>query len=222
MSDVANQFSEAELRAALREKNKAKEESKRAYKALVNENLPVIVGKLINLSEYISEVKTEVFKDFKDLLQIKEETFGVKERQQSHSFSLDTGETIKIGVRVSDGWDDTVSAGEAMIVRYLDSLIKDDDTAFLVKTINGYLKKDDKGNLKSGRVLELSKIADERGDAEFIEGVDIVKKAYRPQKSCHFIDAYTTDELGKKKGIGLSISSVDFIEPLDFKVSELE
>ena len=214
-------LSEAELKKALKQKQLEKNKDREAYKELVKEQLPRIIGKLINCSEHISEVKTEVFKDLKDILQLKSLAYGVKEKQQSHTFSLETGESVTIGVRVTDGWDDTVHTGLAKVNMFLTSLATDEKSAKLIETINRLLKKDAKGNLKANRVLELKKLSDSFDDTEFSDGVDIIQSAYSPKKSCYFIDANTINGTNEEVNIPLSISSVDFTEELNFKVTEL-
>lgn len=220
MSTTTN-FTEAELKKMLKEKQLEKNKDREAYKQLVAEQLPSIIGKLINCSEHISDVKTQVFKDVKSIIELKEQAYGVKEKQQSHTFSLENGESVTIGVRVTDGWDDTVNTGLEKVNNFLTSLATDDKSAKLVNTINRLLKKDAKGNLKANRVLELKKLSDSFDDVEFSDGVDIIQSAYSPKKSCYFIDANTINGTNDQVGIPLSISSVDFTEPLDFKVTQL-
>lgn len=220
MSTTTN-FSEAELKKMLKEKQLEKNKDREAYKELVAEQLPTIIGKLINCSEHIADVKTEVFKDLKDIIELKAQAYGVKEKQQSHTFSLESGESVTIGVRVTDGWDDTVNTGLEKVNRFLTSLATDEKSAKLVDTINRLLKKDAKGNLKANRVLELKKLADTFDDVEFSDGVDIIQASYSPKKSCYFIDANTVNGTNEEVNIPLSISSVDFTEELNFKVTEL-
>lgn len=44
----------------------------------------------------------------------------------------------------------------------------------------GLLSKDRKGNLKAQKVLELEKLAVKSGDEDFLDGIKIIKDAYRP------------------------------------------
>ena len=152
---------------------------------------------------------------------MKHNIYEVKATQQSHTFSTEKGESITIGFRVNDGWDDTVNEGISKVSQFLNSLAKDEDSAKLVGTINRLLKKDSKGNLKSSRVLELKIEAEKYNNELFDDGVDIITKAYKPEQSCYFIDAHTTNEVNKKVNIPLSISSVDFTEDITIKISSL-
>lgn len=187
-------------------KNKHRE----SYKALVEETVPKALFKLAVVSEMLSNAKTETFKFFEDVLELKNEVYGLKESQRSHTFSCDKGE-ITIGYRINDGWDDTVSIGIEKVKNFIASLSKDAETSILVDTIFDLLKKDSKGNLKGSRVLELQKMTEKFNDDEFSDGVDIISKAFKPVRSSWFIEAYIINEKGKVN-IPLNISSVDFAE----------
>ena len=56
--------------------------------------------------------------------------------------------------------------------------------------------------------MELEKIAGNIDDPELIEGVQIIKEAWKPQKSKTFIEAYYKDENGNKVNIPLSMTTV--------------
>lgn len=202
----------AELKASLAEKEKQKTEDRKAYKETVNEVIPVFVMSLKMISGTLSQCKKDVFEGLRFLLDLKAESYDIKQGQQTHTFSDDKGNGITYGYRVIDCWDDTVNAGIDIINEVLESFATDEKSAKLVTVINKLLKKDAKGNLKSSRVLELQQLADELAIERFTDGVNIIKKAYRPVRSAFFIEAYETDAQGKKKNIPLSITSVDFPE----------
>ena len=69
------------------------------------------------------------------------------------------------------------------------------------------LKKDKNGNLKASRV-ELEAIANENGNETLLEGVKIIKEAYKPSKSSTYVEAYYKDKTGKMVSVPLSITSV--------------
>ncbi len=215
------QATPAELKAALAAAEKTRSKNRKAYKELVTESLPKALGKLINLSEEISDVKTGIFKDLSNILALKHEVYDVKPTQQSHTFSLENGEGITLGLRVTDGWDDTVNEGVAKVREFLNSLAKDQESAMLVAGINKLLKKDAKGNLKANRVIELKNLADDFNSDAFTDGVNIIQNAYRPQRSCYFIEANTVDAIGNKQNIPLSISAVGFSEDITVNISQL-
>ncbi|MFE3849114.1 DUF3164 family protein [Flavobacterium sp. LB3P45] len=210
------QFSPAQLKAALAAQDSKKEADRIAYKELVEQTVPKAIFKLALASEVLSNAKTEAFQYFEDILKLKSEVFGVKEKQQSHTFSFDGGE-VQIGYRITDGWDDTVNAGIAKVEKYISSLAKDMETAALVDMVFNLLKKDAKGNLKGSRVLELQKLTSKFSNEEFTDGVDIISKAYKPVRSVWFVEAALIDENKNKTPIPLSMSSVDFSKGYKFE-----
>jgi len=209
-------YSAEELKAALKNKEDKKESDRQAYKELVEQAIPKAIFRLCAASEMISNAKTEAFQLFEDILKLKGEVYGVKEKQQSHTFSTD-GAEITIGYRVTDGWDDTVSAGIAKVEKYISSLATNDSTAALVEIVFNLLKKDAKGNLKGSRVLELQKLTKQIDNEEFTDGVKIISDAYKPVRSVWYVEAALINEDGSKTSIPLSASSVDFSQGYKFQ-----
>ncbi|MCK0200663.1 DUF3164 family protein [Ornithobacterium rhinotracheale] len=204
-----------ELAAELKRREQEKADERKVYKELVNRELPQIVEPLKMLSENIGKIKLFAFENLKALLDLKSKAYGVRDTQQSHTFSDDKGNTITYGFRIIDGWDDTVTAGIDKVREFIASLAKDEATGKLVHAVNQLLKKDAKGNLKASRVLELTKLAEDFNNDNFTDAVNIIRQAYKPQRSAFFVDASYTDAQGKKVNIPLSISSVDFPEGTD-------
>jgi len=180
------------------------------YKETVAKTVTETIKKMQNVSSLLSKAKADVFNDFSALLELKKDLYGYKEGQQSHSFTNDEGQTIEVGCRIIDGWDDTVEAGVAKVNQYIDSLVTDQQTAKLVKAIQSLLKKDAKGNLKANRVLELRNLAEELDNPIFTDGVEIINQAYKPVRSAFFVEARFKDNTGKNQSVPLSITSVDF------------
>jgi hypothetical protein len=204
-----------DLKQEMARREMAKNEDREAYKELVKEVVPKAIFKLALASEILSNAKTETFQFFEDILKLKASAYGIKEGQQTHSFSIDNGE-ITIGYRINDGWDDTVNSGIAKVEKYITSLSNSPETAALVKMVFNLLKKDAKGNLKGSRVLELQKLTKEFNNEEFTDGVGIIADSYKPIRSVWFIEANLIDENGTKTAIPLSISSVDFSKGYSF------
>lgn len=202
-------YSPAQLKAALQAQEAQKNEDRETYKALVLETVPKAMFQLCAASEVISEAKTKTFQFFEQVLDLKNQVYGLKEKQQSHTFSTDK-EEITIGYRINEGWDDTVTAGISKVEKYIASLSKTPETATMVSMLFTMLKKDSKGNLKGSRVLELQKAAADSKDEEFIDGVAIIAGAYKPVRSSWFIEASLIDEDGSKTNVPLSMSSVGF------------
>lgn len=147
------------------------------YKETVGKTVTETIKEMENISSLLSKAKANVFNNFSALLEMKKELYGYKEGQQSHTFTNVFGQSIKIGFRQIDDWDDTVEAGVAKVNQYVDSLATNEETAKLVKFIQQLLKKDQKGNLKSNRVLELENLADEMNNPLFTDGVQIDRKS---------------------------------------------
>lgn len=211
-----SKLSAMELRKELEKREGEVKEIRETYKGLVNDLVPGMVQGLRDVSNSLSEAKANIFNQFRDIIEMKGEAYGVSEDQQSHTFTSKCGKTIIIGFRTVDGWDDTHSAGVAKVNKVLESLAKDKDSAILVKGIFKLLKRDDKGNLKQNRIIELKSMAEEQGDPEFIDGVDIILKSHRPTRSNWFVEAFYKNEAGTKVNIPLALSGVDFPENFNF------
>lgn len=210
------EFTAQELKDALAKIESKKDQDRETYKVLVAETVPKAIFKLCQASEIISNAKTETFKYFEQVLDLKNKVYGLKEKRQSHTFSTEK-EEITIGYRINDGWDDTVTAGIAKVENYLTSLSKNEETASLVGMIFNLLKKDAKGNLKGSRVLELQIEASKSKNEEFIDGVNIISAAYKPTRSSWFIEAALINDDGTKTNIPLSMSSVGFSADYKFE-----
>lgn len=208
-------YSPAQLKAALAAQESKKDEDRAAYKELAADATAKAIFKLAIASETLSNAKTEVFKYFEDVLKTKADIYGVKAKQQTHTFSFDGGE-ITIGYRINDGWDDTVNEGIAKVNNFISSLSKDNETAALVNVVFSLLKKDAKGNLKGSRVLELQKLTKDFNNEEFSDGVEIIAAAYKPRRSVWFVEASIINEDGTKTPIPLAISAVDFSQGYSF------
>lgn len=211
-----SQLSVEELKKELERREAKKDELRDTYKELVKEATANVIFKLCTVSEMLSNAKTETFKYFEDVLKLKAEIYGVKEGQQTHTFSFERGE-VTIGYRINDGWDDTVNTGIAKVKAYISSLAKNKETEALVNMIFSLLKQDAKGNLKGSRVLELQKLAKDVDDEEFKDGVNIISEAYKPVRSVWFIEASLIADDGTKTPIPLNISSVDFSQGYQFE-----
>lgn len=209
------QFSAQQLKEALQRVENKKNEERDAYKKLVAETIPKALSRLQETSEMMQNAKTETFQLFETILDLKNQVYGFKEKQMSHTFSNDK-EEITIGYRINEGWDDTVTIGIEKVQNYISSLSTSKETASLVKIVFNLFKKDTKGNLKGSRVLELQKLTKEFNNEEFTDGVEIIASAFKPVRSSWFIEACRIDENGVRANIPLSMSSVDFLQGYAF------
>lgn len=199
---------ERQIKAEQAEQEKIRKEKLEEYKNLVDECVIKSIRKARYISEMIAIGKKEIQDTFKTLLELKEELYGVKDNQQSHTFSTRSGDyTITIGHRVIDSFDDTVHAGIAKAKNYINRILKDENKE-LQQVLDLLLKKDKNGNLKASRVIELERIALDIDDQELKEGVKIIKEAWKPQRTKTFIEAYYKDSNGNKISIPLSVTNV--------------
>ncbi|CAA9203273.1 DUF3164 family protein [Flavobacterium collinsii] len=210
-----SQFSAQELKEALNRIENKKNEERDAYKKLVAETIPRALSRLHETSEMMRIAKTETFQLFETILDLKNQVYGFKEKQMSHTFSNDK-EEITIGYRINEGWDDTATIGIEKVQNYISSLSTSRETAALVKIVFNLLKKDAKGNLKGSRVLELQKLTKEFNNEEFTDGVEIIASSFKPVRSSWFIEANKIDYNGIRTNIPLSMSSVDFLQGYAF------
>jgi len=188
----------------------AKRKSDReAYTALVDETIAAVMPELTNISEAIAQKKTAAAEAFRGALEMKAELFGVKDDQQSHTFTNSEGTMrITIGHYMLDNYRDTVNEGIAMVKMYIESQARDDASRALVKAILRLLSRDEAGNLKASRVLQLQKMAEETGYERFIEGVRIIQESYQPTPSKDYIRAAVRDESGAWVPVPLSMTDV--------------
>lgn len=152
------------------------------------------IKKLTPLSQKISEKKAEVLDEFSALQKIKAELLGLNGRDmpKSHTFTNKAGTMrVTVGTYETDGYDDSVEEGIVIVKEYIESMAKDENSAQLVKMVMGLLARSASGALKASRVVRLHKLADESGDARFIEGVRIIENAYRPTISRTYIRCET-------------------------------
>ncbi len=200
----------AQLEREQQQEQQRIENEREQYKELVFDAVIKNFDILKSLSNTIQHVKRTVFADFDAIIAMKEELFGIKEGQRTHTFSSEDGNiSIKLGYRAKDFYDDTVSVGVAKVKKYLATLAKDEESAELVEALNDMLKPDKKGNLKPSRVLELRKWANKKQDPVFLDGVHIIENAYKPSISCQFIEVRYKDEKGREHSLPLSISAFD-------------
>ena len=218
MSIDLTKLTDAQIKEELAKRAKAKETKKAEYKNLIPEVLPDVFAKLHELSDFISQVKSEVYKDLKALVELKYDAYDVKSDQQSHTFS-DQNCSITIGYNVNAGYDDTVYMGVAKVREFIKSQVKDEATAKLVNQINRLLKINKDGNLDPKRIMELRQMANEFNDVNFIEGVQIIEDAYQPKRSSWFIKASYKNNAGIEVNLPLSVASADF--PKDFDLTYL-
>jgi hypothetical protein len=190
-------------------KNASKAKERETYKCLVNDEVEKIFSRLKITSATLESEKKKVFDSFATILKMKADIFGTNTNQQTHTFSsIDGSMSITIGNRVTDKYDDTINSGIQKVMNYLRTLAKDENSSDLIDAIMSLLKTDDKGNMRPSRVIDLKNMAETSGNEEFIDGISIIMKAYKPEKTCQFVSASYKDAItGKEVFLPLSMSS---------------
>jgi hypothetical protein len=192
---------------AARELARRREEERGAYKELVDEAVSGMFPKLQEVSGNVSAAKREVYERFSEAMRLKEDIYSVKESQRSHTFTSSDGMLrIILGNYQTDDYDDTVEAGIAKVRKFIESLAKDSDSRMLVGAILKLISRDQKGNLKASRVMQLRKMANESGNVDFIDGVGIIEEAYRPAISKQFVRAEYKNDIGAWVSVPLGMT----------------
>lgn len=198
----------AQIEAEERAESQKRQDSIDAYKQMVDEFCADTFSRMQKVSELMRIEKERVFSAAELLIEQKEALFKTKQDRHSNQFTTADGKvTVALGFRTNDGWDDTVDIGIAKVKEYLKSLAATEDGRKAVDIILKLLAKDKKGNLKASAMIQLEQEAAKIGDPGFIEGVQIIRDAYRPVDSCQFISVSHKDENGVKHFIPLSLSA---------------
>lgn len=200
----------AQLEAEERAEIQKRQENIDAYKQSVDEFCKDVFSRMQKVSELMRAEKERTFIDANTLIEMKEQLYKTKQDRHSNQFTTSDGKyTVALGYRTNDGWDDTVDVGIAKVKEYLRSLAATEDGAKAVDIILKLLAKDKKGNLKASAMIQLEQEAAKIGDATFIEGVQIIRDAYRPVDTCQFISVSYKDDNGVKHTLPLSLSSME-------------
>nr|DAT00912.1 MAG TPA: Protein of unknown function (DUF3164) [Caudoviricetes sp.] len=200
----------AQLKAQEEAEKRQREADISTYKALVSQtvedNFPILQA----VSSELAAQKRSIRNAFATVVDLKSSLYGVKDGQRSHQFINSEGtRRITIGFNVIDNYDDTVDAGIAKVKEYISSLARDEQSKILVETVLKLLSKDSKGTLKASRVLQLQQMAEKSGNADFIEGVRIIRDAYRPIESKSYVRAEYKSDSGAWVSVPLGMTEAD-------------
>lgn len=200
----------SDLQAAEAAEKEQREQDIAAYKSLVSDTVEDAFPKLEAISTELAERKGRVRGMFATVIRMKSDLYGVKDGQRSHQFMNAEGtQRITLGCHVIDNYDDTVDAGIEKVKEYINSLARDEQSQMLVDTVLKLLSKDGKGTLKASRVLQLQQLADRSGDAGFVEGVRIIRDAYRPIESKSYIRAEYKNDAGAWIAVPLGMTEAE-------------
>lgn len=204
---------QAEEFAAFKKEQEAKKllenqkNQRESYKELVHDTVNESFDQLMDISQLLQDKKKIILDSFKTAIDMKLELFSVKDGQLSHTFSnKNSDKRIAIGYYTVDSYDDTVSEGIAIVKEVVSSLANSDESQALVNTILSLLSKDQKGNLKPSRVLQLKKLAEEIENKRLREGIAIIVDAYKPTVSKVFVKAEFKNENNAWVSIPLGIT----------------
>lgn len=217
VAGVVNASTEDELNEIIAKAEQKKKEmaqqraaDKQAYNDLKEETVTHVFHFLSGISETIGKAKERVFENFKDLLDMKMSVFELSDedmlKQQSHTFTNEAGQSVKIGHNVVDGYDEELlNAGTQGVIRWLESKVTPENKVF-IGMIRDLLRPNKEGVLKASRVLELANKAREIGDTALIKSVEMMVEAYKPVKTSSYVKASYKNEKGETVWLALSMS----------------
>ena len=127
---------QAEAFAAFQAKQKKEAEAaqrkadRETYAKMVDEEVAAAIPELRRLSDDIKAVKSKVYQNFAQVLDIKSNVLGItKDTQRTHTFTHSDGNMrLTLGYNCIDGYRDTVEDGIAMVKQYIESLATDEPT----------------------------------------------------------------------------------------------
>ncbi len=209
--DELAEFHAFKAAQALKREKEERKQNLDMFNSMIDEQVTETIPELLSISDELATLKKTVFENFKTLLDMKKDVMKMtKDNQKSHTFTTSDGKyRIELGCYQLDNYKDTVNDGIAMIKEFIKGLAKDPETQSLVDMVLKLLSKDQKGNLKASRVLQLRQMADKINDDRFTEGVEIIMNSYAPIPSKQFIRAYQKNDKGEWQNIPLSITDVN-------------
>lgn len=182
-------------------------EARAAYAELVDDVIELSFPVLQEMSDSIIAKKKSILAEFKKAIEVKADVYGVSADQFSHTFTNSAGDKrIIVGYYMRDDYRDTVNEGIAKVQKYIESLAKDDDSQALVNAVLRLLARDQNGTIKASRVLQLRKMAEDSGNAEFLDGVRIIEESYQPVRTANYVRAQYKDDDGKWQSVPLSMT----------------
>ena len=189
----------------------AKREQRKQLQAMTDEVMTDAVSELKRCNERLVATKQKVIATFSALMELRKEVNEEAGKKEQDSFTFTNSEgtqRIRIGYNMNDNYLDQVEEGIAKVRAYLESLAKDDQSKELIDLVLRLLARDQKGNLKASRVIQLGQIAEKSGNEEFQEGMKIIREAYRPTRSKLFIRCSLKEPEKEWEDLGLGIGEV--------------
>lgn len=181
-----------------------REQELATYKALVDDAIRETVPEACAISETLATKKRAIIDRFHAVIRMKEELFrgtkALRDGRYTDTFTNAEGTArVTVGYNTIDNYDDTYTAGVEMVNRYIESLATDDKSLQLANMVTTLLRERSKaGQLKAQNVLRLEQMAGESGDDTFIEGMRIIREAYRPIQSKQFVKVEQKDPVSNE------------------------
>lgn len=198
---------------AFQMEKKRKEEAERqraereTYKKMVNDMVNDSFPRVQMASEMLASLKGGILEAFNTAIELKSELFNVKDEQRSHTFSNDEGtKRITIGFYTIDAYKDTVNEGIQIVKESATALITNNETKALVEGILRLLSKDQNGNLKPSRVMQMRQMANELNNQRLLEGITIIEESHYFQISKSYVKAELKDKNNAWVSVPLGIT----------------
>ena len=204
-------FEEFQMEQAKKQRAEEKRELRRQLQEMTDEVMSEAVAELQECHDMLVATKSKVIATFSTLMELRKEVNeeAGKKEQDTFSFTNSAGtQRIRIGYNMSDGYLDQVGEGIAKVKAYLESLAKDEQSKELIALVLRLLARDQKGNLKASRVIQLGQIAERSGNEDFQEGMRIIREAYRPTRSKLFVRCSIKEPEKEWEDLGLGIAEV--------------
>ena len=200
-----------ELKQLEKQERQREKEERQALKDVTDDTVKEAFLVLSGLSEVITHSKKQVYAMFADIIELKKQVYKTSDEQYSHTFTTkDSKFRIIIGYNVVDNFDDSHTAGVDGVNKYLSKLGTDDNSKWLLKQLKKYLARNAKGELNAKKVMEMMQAANEKGDQELIDAVQIIVNAYDPIKTKMYIIAkYRDDKQNEWKTLPLGITEAN-------------
>ena len=177
------------------------------YKDLASATVDSLKGRLLRASAYLATIKRTVIDEFNAVISLKDELYGIKDGQRSHTFTNQEGDfRIIVGYYLRDAWDDTVGNGEELVKKAIKTLGVDEKSEALVDAVMKLLEKNKAGALKGKSVLDLQNLAPKINNDDFTRGVEIIRAAYKPTASRTFVRAEALQPSGAWQNIPLGMT----------------
>ena len=203
----------ARAEKAKREAEERHAQEVKTYKELVDEAVNLTVPEAQDISRILEQKKAAIFERFHSIISMKDELFSGSSKAKDGRFTdtftnKNSTARVTLGFNTNDAYDDTYTAGVEKVKEYIQSLASDDKSRQLAEMVNTLLMERSKaGQLKAQNVLRLESMANEIGDPTFIEGMKIIRDAYRPDRTKQFVKVEVKDESGKFQTVSLNMTN---------------